>query len=130
MAATGLLAAEALAAAGVAYLHLAEADWDDAPEIDPAWREALRARFPGTIIVAGRYTPDRADAILGAGLADLVAFGRPFLANPDLPRRVAQGLPLNAPDPATFFGGGAEGYVDYPFAAGREAGLEPAWLTA
>ncbi|WP_029009259.1 alkene reductase [Azospirillum halopraeferens] len=111
---TSLLAAAALHDAGVAYLHLAEADWDDAPEVPEDYRRALRDRFPGTIIVAGRYTPERGTAMLAAGHADLVTFGRPFLANPDLPRRIAEGLPLNPPDPATFFGGGAAGYIDYP----------------
>jgi N-ethylmaleimide reductase len=111
---TALLAAEALQEAGIAYLHLAEADWDDAPEIPLDFRVSLRGRFRNTVIVAGRYTPERGEAILAAGLADLVAFGRPFLANPDLPRRLAEGLPLNPPHAETFFGGGAKGYVDYP----------------
>ncbi|HSI40778.1 MAG TPA: alkene reductase [Xanthobacteraceae bacterium] len=114
MVATSLLAAQALSEAGIAYLHIAEADWDDAPVVPLDYRQALRQRFPGTIIVAGRYTPERGEALLAAGLADLVTFGRPFLANPDLPRRIAEGLPLNSPDPKTFFGGGARGYDDYP----------------
>ncbi|MFK8250139.1 alkene reductase [Ancylobacter terrae] len=114
MVATSLLAAEALHRAGIAYLHLAEADWDDAPLVPRDYRQALRQRFPGTIIVAGRYTPERGEALIEQGLADLVTFGRPFLANPDLPRRIAEGLPLNTPDPKTFFGGGAAGYDDYP----------------
>lgn len=111
---TALLAAEALQSAGVAYLHLAEADWEDAPAVPLDFRVALRARFRSPIIVAGRYTVERARPLLAAGLADLVAFGRPFLANPDLPRRLREGLPLNPPDPDTFFGGGARGYTDYP----------------
>ncbi|WP_425260981.1 alkene reductase [Rubrivivax sp. RP6-9] len=111
---TILLAAERLDALGVAYLHMAEADWDDAPTVPIAFRQELRQRFRGTVIVAGRYTPCRAEAILHEGHADLVAFGRAFLANPDLPERVAAGRPLNEPDPGTFFGGGRKGYVDYP----------------
>lgn len=111
---TSLIAAEMLAAEKVAYLHFSEADWDDAPEVPTDYRQAVRARFAGPIIVAGRYTPERAAALLDAGLADLFAFGRPFLANPDYPERVAKGAPLNAPDPATFFGGDARGYDDYP----------------
>lgn len=113
---TSLLAAEMLAAEGVGYLHFAEADWDDAPEVPLDYRTAVRARFPGRVIVAGRYTPLRGEHLVRAGLADLVAFGRPFLANPDLPHRIAAGIPLNTPDPATFFGGGATGYDDYPLA--------------
>jgi N-ethylmaleimide reductase len=113
---TSLLAAEMLAAEGVGYLHFAEADWDDAPAVPLDYRKEVRARFAGPIIVAGRYTPQRGDDLVRVGLADLVAFGRPFLANPDLPHRIAAGIPLNAPDPATFFGGGATGYDDYPIA--------------
>jgi N-ethylmaleimide reductase len=66
------------------------------------------------LIVAGGYTLQRANAVLESGLADLVAFGRPFLANPDLVERLKTGAPLNEPNPATFYGGGAEGYIDYP----------------
>ncbi|CAM5791971.1 alkene reductase [Castellaniella caeni] len=98
----------------IAYLHLVEADWDDAPEFTEAFRQAVRARFPGPIIVAGKYDLDKAAWVLEHRYADLVAFGRPFVANPDLPQRLAQGLPLAAFDPATLFGGGVHGYTDYP----------------
>ncbi|MGI9089880.1 MAG: alkene reductase [Gemmatimonadaceae bacterium] len=111
---TTLLAVDALQEKGIAYLHLSEADWDDAPATPHDFREALRHRFRNTLIVAGRYTAERGEAIIAQGLADLVTFGRPFLSNPDLPRRLAAGLPLNTPDPATFFGGDAKGYIDYP----------------
>ena len=109
-----LAAAEQLQALGLAYLHLSEADWDDAPEIPEDFRHALRARFRHAIIVAGRYDAARGEAILRSGLADLVAFGRPFVANPDLPRRIAEGLPMSEMDPRTLFGGDARGYSDYP----------------
>jgi len=109
--------AEYLQAKGVAYMHLVEADWDDAPEFTEAFRLTLRERFAGPIIVAGKYDLDRAEWVLGKGYADLVAFGRPFVANPDLPHRLAEGLPLAAHDPATLFGGDAKGYSDYPAAA-------------
>ncbi|GAB3116171.1 alkene reductase [Novispirillum itersonii] len=98
----------------IAYIHIAEADWDDAPETPEAFRHALRQAFSGSIIVAGGYTREKADAILRSGLADAVAFGRPFIANPDLPRRLRDGLPLAEADTTTLFGGGAEGYVTYP----------------
>ncbi|MDB5480529.1 MAG: NADH:flavin oxidoreductase/NADH oxidase [Caulobacteraceae bacterium] len=111
---TILAAAEMLADQEIAYIHLAEADWDDAPVVPESFREALRARFANTIIVAGRYDPARASRILDAGHADLVAFGRPFVANPDLPRRFRLGLPLAQFDAATLFGGGVAGYTDYP----------------
>jgi N-ethylmaleimide reductase len=111
---TTLLAAELLDELGVAYLHISEADWDDAPTVPTEFRVELRRRFRRTLIVAGRYTPQRAESVLSQGHADLVAFGRAFLANPDLPARVAMGAALNEPDAATFFGGGPAGYVDYP----------------
>lgn len=98
----------------IAFLHIAEADWDDAPNTPDSFRRALRQAFCGSLIVAGGYTRQNAEAILTTGLADAVAFGRPFIANPDLPRRLRAGLPLASPDTATLFGGGAEGYVTYP----------------
>lgn len=109
---TALHAAARLAERGVAYLHVNEPG-DDCPEATEV-RQQLRAAFPGPIIVAGGYTKDRADAVLASGDADLVAFGRPFIANPDLPARLQRGWPLNTPEPATFFGGDARGYIDYP----------------
>ena len=105
--------ARELDALGLAYIHLAEADWDDAPAVPDSFRHALRAAFSGRVIVAGQYTPERARQILGSGVADLVGFGRPFIANPDLPARYAAGLPLAAFEPALLFGGGARGYTDY-----------------
>lgn len=99
---------------GLAYIHLAEADWDDAPETPRAFRVALRSAFSGTVIVAGGYDKDKAEAIVADGLADAVAFGRPFIANPDLPRRFAEGLSLAGFDGTTLFGGDAKGYTSYP----------------
>ncbi|MDQ2139911.1 alkene reductase [Alcaligenaceae bacterium B3P038] len=99
---------------GLAYIHLAEADWDDAPQIPEAFRHDLRRVFQGRVIVAGKYDLDRAEHILNQGLADLVAFGRPFVANPDLPARYAAKLPLDDFDSKTLFGGDARGYSDYP----------------
>lgn len=101
---------------GIAFIHLAEADWDDAPQVPYEFRETLRATFSGTIIVAGNYTREKAEALLAADLVDLVAFGRPFIANPDFPRRLQQNLPLaSISEPATLFGGTEVGYTDYPF---------------
>lgn len=88
--------------------------WDDAPQVPDDFRHALRARFSGRLIVAGRYDKVRAMTILQRGLADLVAFGRPFIANPDLPARLRHNLPLAAFDNTTLFGGGEAGYTDYP----------------
>ena len=114
---TYLAAAKLLGDLGVAYIHIAEVDWDDAPEMPVAFKEALRIIYSGTLIYAGKYTAEKAEAALAAGWADLIGFGRPFIANPDLPERLRQGLPLNEPDASRFFGGDAAGYTDYPFAA-------------
>ncbi|UXH78315.1 alkene reductase [Roseateles amylovorans] len=111
---TILLAAERLSALGIGFIHLAEADWDDAPQIPDDFRHTLRRVFTGRLIVAGRYDRARAQALIGAGLVDLVAFGRPFIANPDLPMRLQQSLPLADFDGALLFGGDAHGYSDYP----------------
>ena len=66
-------------------------------------------------MVNGDYNRQKGDAVLASGAADLVSFGRIFLANPDLPKRLALNAPLNEPVPATFYGGDEKGYLDYPF---------------
>ncbi|WP_394391295.1 alkene reductase [Shewanella woodyi] len=109
-----LLAAEQLSQLDIAYLHLSEADWDDAPQIPANFRVKLREVFAGTIIVAGRYDTARACEIIDSGYADLVAFGRAFIANPDLPFRLQTGKALADFDKGPLFGGGAAGYIDYP----------------
>ena len=111
---TILEATEFLQARGIAYLHLVEADWDDAPQFTEEFRQAIRARFTRPIIVAGNYDQARAEWVLSSGYADLVAFGRTFVANPDFPRRLVDGLPLATFDGTTLFGGGERGYTDYP----------------
>lgn len=77
--------------------------------------EKLRRVFNGTIIAAGGFEPDTAEAIVEKGDADAVTFGRYFLSNPDLPLRIREGLPLNAYDRDTFYTFDARGYTDYPF---------------
>lgn len=111
---TILEAAQYLQEKGIGYLHLVEADWDDAPVFTEAFRQEIRARFSHPIIVAGNYDLTRAEWVISQGYADLVAFGRPFVANPDLPLRLAQDLPLAPLDHTTLFGGSAKGYSDYP----------------
>lgn len=115
--ATYLAAAKLLDEIGVAYLHIAEADWDDAPGMPDAFREALRMIYRGTLIYSGKYTKARAQDALARGWADLIGFGRPFIANPDLPYRLQHDVPLSEGDRSRYFGGGAEGYTDYPRAA-------------
>ncbi|MNG11489.1 N-ethylmaleimide reductase [compost metagenome] len=84
---------------------------------DPRWDEIihqLRTLHRGVLMLAGGYTGESAEQALAKGRADIIAFGRPFIANPDLPVRLRDNLPLNEPDPATFFGGDSRGYIDYP----------------
>jgi N-ethylmaleimide reductase len=111
---TYLQAIQVLEDIGIAYLSLAEADWDNAPELPADFRQVVRDTFSGAIIYAGKYTAERGNRVLDAGLANLIAFGRPFIANPDLPHRLAQGLPLNPLDAASMYGGTERGYTDYP----------------
>ncbi|MDG9978915.1 alkene reductase [Ectopseudomonas oleovorans] len=115
---TYIEAVKVLEEIGVAYLSLAEADWDEAPELPATFRNAVREVFSGRIIYAGRYTAERAAAAIEAGWADLIAFGRPFIANPDLPQRIANGWPLNPVDASSMYGGTEKGYIDYPFYEG------------
>ncbi len=110
---TYIAAAQLLNRIGIAYIHIAEADWDNAPVMPAAFKEAYRQAFNGTLIYAGKYTRERAEEALEKGWADLIAFGRPFIANPDLPYRLQHNLALNEPDRSHFFGGGETGYTDY-----------------
>ena len=111
---TYIEAVKILEEVGIAYLSLAEADWDNAPELPETFREAVRKTFSGKIIYAGKYTAERANRVINAGWADLIAFGRPFIANPDLPARIANNWPLNPLDPDSMYGGTDKGYIDYP----------------
>ena len=110
----GLHVAGELGRRGLAFLHLSEPDWAGGPVLDDDYRRALREAHPGPIVGAGGYDLAKAERLLDAGLVDAAAFGRSFIANPDLPRRLAEGLPLNPQRPETFYGGDAEGYTDYP----------------
>ena len=104
---------------GLVYLHLAEADWDDAPTVDDDFRHQLRMGFENAIIVAGKYDQPKAERLIARGLVDLVAFGRPFIANPDYVSRLQNRWSLAEFDPQTLFGGGEAGYIDYPFYGGE-----------
>lgn len=111
---TYIKAIKVLEQVGIAYVSLAEADWDNAPELPETFRNDVRSNFSGKVLYAGKYTVERGVRVVKAGWGDLIAFGRPFIANPDLPERIAQGWPLNAVDPATMYGGTDKGYTDYP----------------
>ena len=98
---------------GIAYLHLVEADWDDAPKFPEDFRRVVRERFRNAIVVAGKYDVELAEWVLEKGYADFVAFGRKFVANPDLPLRLEKGYPLAGLEGAELFGGTERGYSDF-----------------
>ncbi|MCB9990418.1 MAG: alkene reductase [Rhodospirillales bacterium] len=108
--------AELLNPAALAFLHVKEPsrDADQKPRIAPA-TEAMRRVYDGVMILNEGYDRDSAAAALQNDLGDAVAFGVPFIANPDLPERLRTGAALNVPDMETFYKGGAKGYTDYPF---------------
>jgi N-ethylmaleimide reductase len=86
--------------------------------------DLMRESYRGTLMIAGGFDRDSAEAWLEQGRADLIAFGRKFIANPDLPERFRLRAPLNPDDPSTYYGGGAKGYTDYPTLA-QERGQQP-----
>jgi N-ethylmaleimide reductase len=110
---------------GIAYLHVVEPRIKGTEEIShgraPIAAQHLRPKFSRTLIAAGGFIPASAEAIVSSGDADLVAFGRHFISNPDLPERIRRGLPLIRYDRSTFYGGDARGYTDYPTAEATAA---------
>jgi N-ethylmaleimide reductase len=98
------------------YLHVVETAQNSkgSSEEDLALSVQLRKLWKGLYVVNGGYDGPRGEEALRSGRADAVAYGRAFLANPDLPKRLQLGAALNEPDPATFYGGGAAGYTSYP----------------
>ena len=111
----GYVAAE-LNVYDLAYLHLVNAleqDLGHGGEVVPS--SYFREIYKGTLMLNGGYDKERAAEAIRVGSADLIAFGKLFIANPDLPLRFCLDAPLNIADPSTFYGGRAEGYVDYPF---------------
>lgn len=102
------------------YLHMVDHSAMGAPKPEPATVKAMchefRAAGGQAVILSGGYDRDRAEADLQSGAADMVAYGRPFIANPDLVERMKSGIPLVEPDQATFYTPGKEGYTDYPVA--------------
>jgi len=112
-------AAEALSAIGIAFLELREPGFDGTfgkAEREPV-APTIRAAFRGPLVLNSDYTDVSGQAALDSGVCDAIAFGRPFLANPDLPHRFRSHLTLNKDDPKTWYSQGPEGYVDYPKAA-------------
>ena len=113
----GNLATE-LSKLGIGYLHTiepTEADLRHGLDLEHAVPASyLRKLFNGVLMTNGGFTAERAQAYLSNGDVDAIAFGVPFLANPDLPERFRRGATLNVPDPSTFYGGTEKGYTDYP----------------
>jgi len=110
---------EQLAPLKLAFLHLVEGQTGGARDIAPFDYEALRKLYKaghpaGAWMVNNGYNRQMAMDVVASGAADLVAFGRPFISNPDLVRRLKEDAPLNALKPVLLYGGGAEGYTDYP----------------
>lgn len=109
-------AARALDALGIAFLELREPGPDGTfgRSKQPRQSPAIRAAFHRPLVLNSDYDRARAEADLASGVADAISFGRPFLANPDLPERLRIDAPLNPDDMATWYSRGAEGYTDYP----------------
>lgn len=103
-----------LSALGLVYLHLVDHSAQGAPEVPAGFKAQLRAAFSGTFIASGGYNGATAEQALQDNHGDLVAFGRPFLANPDLVRRLQTKAPFNELDMTTFYTPAAQGYTDYP----------------
>lgn len=106
--------AQQLNARGVVYIHLVDHAPMGAPEVPLSIKAMFRKEFKGTLILSGGYDAKHAEADLAAAKCDLIALGRPFLANPDLVTRWKTGAAENAPDFATFYVPGPKGYTDYP----------------
>ncbi|MDD2915855.1 MAG: alkene reductase [Gallionella sp.] len=102
-----------LNAIGLVYIHVVDHSSMGAPEVSPALKAKIRASFKGKYILSGGYDLARANADLDAQRGDLVAFGRPFIANPDLVQKLTNGKDLVAPDFNTFYTPGEKGYTDY-----------------
>ena len=106
--------AEQLNRIGILYIHIVDHSSMGAPAVPAGIKKAIRERFHGAIILSGGYTKERADRELGEGLADLIAFGRPFINNPDLVERFKNGWTLSKElDTKTFYSPGEKGYTDY-----------------
>ena len=121
--------AEALNRYDLAYVHLVDPTYgghESLPEPNPRGAQLVaefRSNYCGKLILCGNYDLEKAQAAIREHRADLIAFGKAFIANPDLPERFRNHAPLNEPDPTTFYGGDIHGYVDYPTLA-HERGEE------
>jgi N-ethylmaleimide reductase len=110
----GYLASE-LDKRGILYIHLVDHSAMGAPEVPMTVKNLIRSKLQNTQIMAGGYSAETGEQDLQSGLADLIAFGKPFISNPDLVHRMINDLPINTNwDFKTFYTPGPEGYTDYP----------------
>ncbi|MBA5600958.1 alkene reductase [Pectobacterium aroidearum] len=114
---TWLQLAAKLSERSLAYVHLSDQKTLGQQAIPDGFVEKFRAAYDGTLVIAGGFDKQRAEVYLQEGKADLIAFGRPYIANPDLAERLANDWPLNDVNRTTMYGGTEEGYTDYPFYA-------------
>jgi N-ethylmaleimide reductase len=112
---------DGLSAEKLVYLHVVEGATGGPRDVAPFDYVSLRKRFSGTYIANNGFDLTLANKVLAADAADLIAFGKPFISNPDLVERLKTGAPLNDADKATFYGGGAKGYTDYPVLGAKQA---------
>lgn len=106
--------AGALGKLGILYLHTVDHSSMGAPPVPAALKDAMRQAFGGTVVLSGGYDAARAEADLEAGRGELVAFGRPYLSNPNLVEKLRTGAALTPPDFSSFYSPGPKGYTDYP----------------
>jgi N-ethylmaleimide reductase len=106
---------------GLIYVHVVDHSAMGAPPVKASLKRAIRERFKGTYVLSGGYDKARAEHDLVEGLGELVAFGRPFVANPRLVSKLKLGVPLTAPDMTTLYTPGEKGYTDYPLDEGLPA---------
>jgi N-ethylmaleimide reductase len=95
----------------LAYLH---AGFEETPEMQINWHEKLRSIYKGVYFANGGLTKESGEKLLAENKADAIAYGKLFIANPDLPERFKEGAPLNQLDESSFYATGEKGYTDYP----------------
>ncbi len=106
--------AKELGKIGLLYIHIVDHEAMGAHEVPKHVKDKIRENFGGNIILSGGYDAEKAEKHLQEGRGEVVAFGRPFIANPDLVHRMKIGAKINEPNPDTFYQGGKKGYIDYP----------------
>jgi N-ethylmaleimide reductase len=111
--------ASAISSKGLAYLHVIEGDTGGTP-VPPFDYKEIKRRFAGIVIANNGFDKARANEAIAEGRADLIAFGKPFISNPDLVIRLFLDAPLNPANRETFYGGADQGYTDYPLLRGVE----------